>query len=197
MKKEYILAGAVILAGLTAKFGIDTINLYNSKQILINKPAVQTTLTNTNTLEQKVDSNKILLARTLFGESRDCIYPEKIIIGYTAINRNRYWYNNKKDLSEVLLEKWQYSCFWENTKENKKNKTTLMSPEKYDPEEWVLSLKAAEDVLENKYPSLNKKQTFYHIKKFNGKLMEKPKSWKKAEKLNFGKLKLKHVFYTG
>jgi len=137
----------------------------------------------------KKEPEKILFARMLFGEARDCNYAEKIMIGYTVLGRNEQWFGNSKELSKILLQPRAYSCFWENSKRNKINQKAIMNPE-VESEEWKLCLKAVEDIFADKYPHLNKKQTFYHMK-----YMKKPKSWKGVKKLNFKNIKTKHVFY--
>ena len=104
------------------------------------------------------DSDKVLLARMLFGEARGCSYDEKIAVGYSVLNRvddGKKW--NGESVGGVVLCPWQYSCF----NKNDVNLPKIKSPEKYDKESWQECLKASGDVLNDEYPELNKGQTHY------------------------------------
>lgn len=200
-KIGYVVLGTLIAGNLYVSKCIidDTKNdriHYPKMKPYVTNANLERKITNTKDIEFNLDSlkrnqEKVLLARMLLGEAGDCNYKEKLAIAYTVINRKKIWYNDKKSLSEVLLEPWQYSCFWEKSKYNKINQKRIMNPEKYDASEWKECLNAANDALTNKYPKLNKKQCFYHAKN-----MKKPRSWKKInKKISLGKTRTRHIFY--
>lgn len=105
------------------------------------------------------DSDKVILARMLFGEARNCSDEEKAAIAYTVVNRahdGKKW--NGIDVKSAVLCKWQYSCF----NANDTNRKKLMDPEKHDAKSWIRCLEVACDVLAGKYAEQNKGQTHYH-----------------------------------
>lgn len=68
--------------------------------------------------EAENEADRVLLARTLFGETRKCHYIEKITCGYAIINRmndgkeNEAWHCNGEDtLESVVLKPGAFSCF--------------------------------------------------------------------------------------
>ena len=129
------------------------------------------------------DSDKILLARMIYGEARNCSDEEKIAVAYTVINRandSKKW--NGENIKDCILKPWQYSCF----NKNDVNRKKLKNPPKRVFEDYI---KIAEDVLNGKYTELNKGQTHY----FNPRVV-RPK-W--ADKLDrIGRIKnSKHEFY--
>lgn len=132
------------------------------------------------------DSDDVLLARMLYGESRSCSEEEKIAVAYTAINRandGKKW--NGKNVKEAILKPWQYSCF----NKNDANYEKLKDPMKDDAESFCECLKVANEVLQGKHSELNKGQTHY----FNPGVV-KPK-WA-DEMYKIGKIKnSKHEFY--
>ncbi|MDP3027413.1 MAG: cell wall hydrolase [Nanoarchaeota archaeon] len=132
------------------------------------------------------DSNNVLLARMLYGETRNCSKEEKIAVAYTVINRandNKKW--NGENVKEVILKPWQYSCF----NKNDANYEKLKDPINDDADSFYDCLKVANEVLQGKHSELNKGQTHY----FNPKVV-KPK-WA-DEMYKIGKIKnSKHEFY--
>ncbi len=128
------------------------------------------------------DSDEVLLARMIYGESRNCSKNERIAVAYSVINRvndRKKW--NGENIKDVILKPWQYSCFNKNDVNLKK----LKNPNKKIFEDC---LEIAGEVLEGKYSELNKGQTHY----FNPKVV-KPKWADKLEKVDFEKTK--HEFY--
>jgi len=130
------------------------------------------------------DSEKILLARMIFGEARSSLdgkidpdYKEPIMIGWTAINRanDKLKFNGENLKEAILKKKWvknkkgkktpihQYSCF--NPKDP--NLKVLKNPKKYEPKEWEKSLHLAEKILEGKLSYLNYGQDHYYRKDTN------------------------------
>jgi len=102
------------------------------------------------------DSNEILLARMLLGEAENCSKNEKIAIVYTVLNRmkdNKDW--NGKTLKEVILKPYQYSAF------NKDRNAKLKNPLAYNANEFLESLKLAEEILAGKYPDPTNGATHY------------------------------------
>ncbi|MBS3073881.1 cell wall hydrolase [Candidatus Pacearchaeota archaeon] len=138
------------------------------------------------------DSDKVILARMLFGEARNCSYEERLAVGFTALNRARdgkRW--NGEAIREAVLKKWQYSCF----NEDDLNRKKLMDPESVDAYNWSVCLTAAEDVLDGSRKKINKGQTNYHAKS-----MKKYPGWSKSgrmTKIEFPEhsKEFRHVFY--
>ena len=129
------------------------------------------------------DSDNVLLARMLYGETRNCSEEEKIAVAYTIINRvndGKKW--NGENVKQVILKPWQYSCF----NKNDVNYEKLKNPDKKIFEDC---LKVANEVLQGKHSELNKGQTHY----FNPKVV-KPKWADEMRKI--GKIRnSKHEFY--
>ena len=129
------------------------------------------------------DSDNVLLARMLYGETRNCSEEEKIAVAYTIINRvndGKKW--NGENVKQVILKPWQYSCF----NKNDVNYEKLKNPDKKIFEDC---LKVANEVLQGKHSELNKGQTHY----FNPKVV-KPKWADEMHKI--GKIEnSKHEFY--
>ncbi|MDD5192483.1 MAG: cell wall hydrolase [Candidatus Nanoarchaeia archaeon] len=129
------------------------------------------------------DSDKVLLARMLYGEARNCPREEKIEIAYTAINRandGKKW--NGETIKEAILKPWQYSCF----NKDDVNYEKLKNPKRKIFEEC---LKIANEVLDGKYKELNRGQTHYHTRAVHP-------SWADSDQmthLNMGNTK--HEFY--
>ena len=133
------------------------------------------------------DSDEILLARMLFGESRDCTYKEKLAIGYTVINRaNDGKKYNGENVREVILKDKNYSCF----NNNNPNRVILMDPEMYEPKSWRECLQSSRDILSNKSIESNKGQTNYHTRRSHP-------YWSSSDilRINFKDKKFKHIFY--
>ena len=139
-----------------------------------------------------IDSDTILLARMIFGEARGCSNLEKVAVAYTAINRandGKKW--NGEILKEVILKRWQYSCF----NKNDINRKKIEDPERYDSKSWKICLKIAEDVLSKKVKDPTPGATHY----FNSKLVSSYPDW--ANKLTkVGKIQTEtglseHEFY--
>lgn len=129
------------------------------------------------------DSDRIILARAIYGEARNCSDEEKIAVAHTVINRvndGKKW--NGENVKDVILKPWQYSCF----NKNDVNYEKLKNPDK---KIFERCLKVADEVLQGKYENLNKGQTHY----FNPKVV-KPKWADKMYKI--GKIgNSKHEFY--
>ena len=155
-------------------------------------------------IEQKVDyiandfsqdSNEVLLARMLYGETRDCSKEERIEVAFTPINRindGKKW--NGENLKEAILKKTikkgkethQYSCF----NKGNVNLEELKNPEKYDAKSFGECLKIASEVLDGKYKEFNKGQTHY----FNPELCHP--YWADSDKMIFIPTEnTKHKFY--
>ena len=133
------------------------------------------------------DSDKVILARMLFGEARSCSDSEKVAIAYTAINRandGKKW--NGETVREVILKPYQYSCF----NYNDRNRSKLFDPEKYDAKSFQKCLAIAEAVLTKKYADPTNGATHYHT------LNIKPR-WAKSSKMKkIGRIKdSAHIFY--
>ncbi len=124
------------------------------------------------------DSDEVMLARLIFGESRGQSEYEKAAVAYTAINRaNDGKLYNGETIKEVALAKKQFSAFNQDDVNFKKVK----NPQQYEKESWDNCLKVAYDVLHtDKYSNLNQGQTNY----FNPNLANP--SWKdKMKSVNF------------
>ncbi len=124
-----------------------------------------------------------LLARTIFGEADSCVPDEQIAIAYTAINRlhDNKSYNGQNSLTEVLLHiqngRHQYDCFKDISTDLNlvTNFQRTLDPARYDMKNWRQCLEMANQVIANKHPKLNKKQTSYVT---NWKIKECEKSKK-------------------
>lgn len=129
------------------------------------------------------DSDTVLLARMLFGEARNCSRKEKIAVAYTAINRvkRQSWYG--KNLREVLLKPYQYTCF----NKNDPNLDKLKNPLKSNARAFNECLEIARLVLSGQADDPTSNATHY----FTGK---KP-GW--ADKMTrIGRIKnSRHEFY--
>lgn len=153
------------------------------------------------------DSEKVLLARLIYGEARSTFKHEKdqrepIMIGFTPINRvNDTIRWNGMNLKEVILKNgpvktktgeiiivYQYSCFDPEDKNLKK----IKDPEKYDSKSWEQSLGISGKLLEGKYTHLNYGQDHYHKKD----MTEYPE-WTKSPRMKkiWGQEFFKHYFY--
>ena len=132
------------------------------------------------------DSDEVLLARTLFGETREkCSKYEKIAVAYTVLNRiNDGKKINGETLKEVILAKKQYSCFNEGDSNLKK----IKNPEKYNAKEWKKCLNLSKEILKGKYHKHNYGQTHYHRKNI-------VYPWKEPMKEKLLSEGLKHQFY--
>jgi len=129
------------------------------------------------------DSDKVLMARMLYGEARSCSRNERIAVGYSVINRvndGKRW--NGGDVRSVILKPKQYSCF----NQGDPNLEKIKNP---DMRFFYDCLISAGAVLDGRYSQLNKGQTHY----FNPKHANP--SWK-AEMKRIGKIGGSvHVFY--
>ena len=138
------------------------------------------------TSDFKDDSDEVLLARMLFGEARNCSKDEKIAIAFTALNRNKdgkKW-NGEGNIKDVLLCKWQYSCF----NSNDHNRAKLMDPETYDRVSFEACLDVARNVLNGNYKNPMDGATHYHTKNVSPR-------WKNSPKMTFLGQMGKHIFY--
>jgi spore germination cell wall hydrolase CwlJ-like protein len=105
------------------------------------------------------DSERVLLARMIFGEARNCSDAEKRAVAYTAINRahdGKRW--NGESVRESILKAKQYSCF----NNGDPNLKLLKDPMSYEPQTFLTCLQIASDVLEGKSADMNRGQTHYH-----------------------------------
>jgi len=153
------------------------------------------------------DSEKVLLARLIYGEARILFKDEEdqrepIMIGFTPINRAKDRIKgNGTNLKEAILANkirktkagnkirvYQYSCF--NSRDP--NLPKLKNPEKYDVKSWDKSLNLADKILRGKYTHLNYGQSHYH-----GKKMEKYPDWASDARMKkiWGQDFFKHLFY--
>lgn len=153
------------------------------------------------------DSEKVLLARLIYGEARGILkyendQREPIMIGFTALNRandKAKW--NGTNLKEVILKNrpietkygkiitvYQYTCFNPRDKNFKK----IQNPEKYDSKSWRQSLDISRKLLEGKCTHLNYGQDHYHKKD-----MEKYPDWTESPRMKkvWGQEFFKHYFY--
>lgn len=186
--RTFIAGGIVSLSGLLASGaaqGALTSRVDNSKILVNGNPGYITD-------NFSSDSDRVILARMLFGEARNCSYDEKIVIAFTAINRShdgKKW--NGESIKGSILKPLQYSCF----NEGDPNKKKLMDPQKYDNNSWDECLSAADTVLDGRFSFYNKGQTNYHTPTVHptwadSKLMES----RTFTEWNPGK-DFKHVFY--
>ncbi|MAG38297.1 hypothetical protein CMI45_02840 [Candidatus Pacearchaeota archaeon] len=125
------------------------------------------------------DSDRVLLARMLFGEARSCSPTEKIFIAYTALNRARdgkRW--NGETIQDSILCDSQYSCF----NENDPNLPKIMDPESINSKAWKECYLIAGLVLKYSSPKEDPTRgaTHYHTK-----TMKKYPSWAKSKKMKF------------
>ena len=184
----YLLIGAAVLAGEAKGIAGEKRNLETKAKTAVAVQAGEEKAgRNYETTNFAEDSDEVLLARMLFGEARNCTDLEKIAVAYTAINRandGKKW--NGTNLKEVLLKKWQYSCF----NENDPNREKLMDPQVYDSESWDDCLKIAREVLAGKYKDITNGATHYHTLNTSPKWSKSPKM-KKIGRIDGSK----HEFY--
>lgn len=139
------------------------------------------------------DSDQILLARMLFGETRGQTKYEKIAVAHTALNRTKDGQErNGNTLREVILMPKQYSCFNPGTNSRRQ----VMDPQSVDARSFYDCLKVAGEVLDGKYADPTKGATLY----YNPHTMGFP-SWNKDHLVKVGHLKIsnrkltQHKFY--
>ena len=149
------------------------------------------------------DSDEILLARMIFGEARNVSTSEKIVIGFTPVNRARdrksydgrtlkeailksksKMINKNGEEKEIIIH--QYSCFnsWD------PNLEKLINPSEYDSKEWTRCRKVSRDILQGKYDSYNFGPTHYHLKG-----MFPLPGWVKGMREKLDSTGFKHQFY--
>jgi len=109
------------------------------------------------------DTEKILLARLIMGETEGCSKLEKIAAAYTAINRAE---KSKEDLKEIILKPYQYSCF----NEEVSRREVLKNPIKYNKKEFLEDIKLAEEILSKMYEDPTEGATHY----YNPELIKTP-----------------------
>lgn len=139
----------------------------------------------------KTDSERVLMARMLYGEARNCSNTEKVAIAYTAVNRahdKKAW--NGKTVKEAILKPWQYSCF----NNNDPNKKQLKNPEAYSPKAFYRCLNIAKGVLSGKIIDPAKATHYY-----NPNAVKTKPNWaytsKKIGRIRTETGKSKHVYY--
>jgi hypothetical protein len=140
-------------------------------------------------------SERDLLAKMIYGETRCCPTKEKVFAGITPFNRleTGLSYFGATSLKDVLLYKGAYNCF-DNTEKNKKNLQKILYPDKED-KEWIESIIIAEGLLRNEWNGYNFNQTHFFKKNLipklkEGKLRIDPKKLKPIDSEEF-----KHQFY--
>lgn len=136
------------------------------------------------------DSDKVLLARMLFGEARSCADEEKVAIAYTAINRandGKKW--NGESVREAILKSKQYSCF----NQGNANREKVMNPMAYEPAAFEDCLEISERVLNREYDDISEGATHY----FNPVLANPSwaKKMEKIGKIQTAKGQSEHIFY--
>lgn len=105
------------------------------------------------------DSDKVLLARLLFAETRGCSLAEMIDVGLSVPNRigdGKEW--NGESVRDVILCPKQYSCF----NEGNAGLKILKDPMRYGAKEFKKCLEVAEKVLDGEYEHLDKGQTHFY-----------------------------------
>ena len=139
----------------------------------------------------RTDSERVLLARMLYGEARNCSNTEKVAIAYTAVNRahdKKAW--NGKTVKGAILKPWQYSCF----NHNDPNRKQLKNPEAYSPKAFYTCLKIAKGVLSEKFRDPAKATHYY-----NPAAVKNKPNWayttKKIGRIRTEAGKSKHVYY--
>lgn len=146
------------------------------------------------------DSDDVLLARMVFGETRgrEITDLERTAVAYTALNRARdtehRWGNS---LREVILERNQYSCF----NPNDPNYQKVLDPESYDAKTFEHCLTIAREV------NAGKRQDPVHANHYHESSLPRPTSWpgnvKLVGRLVVGRNKKgkpvysSHTFYAG
>ena len=109
------------------------------------------------------DSDEILLARMIFGESRNQSDEAKIWVGSTVLNRisskSNAW---PKTIKEVILQPKQYKAF-ENIEQNKKNFTQVINPLQNPSNKniWQTCFKISADLILDKYKGLTTATHFH------------------------------------
>ncbi len=145
---------------------------------------------------------KELLARMIFGETRNCSTTEQMIIGYTAFNRanDKKTFNGEGSLSSSLLriylEDHQYDCFDDKNPKIKENFQKTLNPQKYNPKKWDHCKTISYMLLNNRLSFLNQGQTVYvanyQVEKW-GKNKNTPRWFKNIEKIDYFNMQdLKH-----
>jgi len=131
-------------------------------------------------------SSLLLFAATLFGEARGASKEEKIAIAWVVKNRMKKddWYG--KDLKEVILKPYQFSCF----NKSDPNRKKLLNPLKYEPfPVWAECYEIAKKVENNEIPDPTDGATHY----FGKSLADNPPKW--AKELEFKKKIGEFYFY--
>ena len=117
---------------------------------------IKRVLTDYKTDDFYKDSDKVLLARMLFGEAESCSDIEKIAIAWTALNRmddEKDW--NGTTLQEVILKPYQYSAF------NLGRNAKLKNPMTYNRWEFLDCLQLAREILAGMHPDPTNGATHY------------------------------------
>jgi len=139
------------------------------------------------------DPSQILLAKLIYGEARSELNKKNQLeaeaIGQTPenrVNNNPKLYG--KNIKEVILRKYQYSCF----NPGNPNLEELKSPAEHDIVSWAKSLKVMLNIYEGKVSLPNLGQTHYHLKN-----MKEYPNWSKSEKMARIETPkdFKHIFY--
>lgn len=105
------------------------------------------------------DTDTMLLARLIYGESRGKSDELKIAVAYSVLNRveKDSWYG--KTLREVMLKRKQYSCF----NPNDPNFVKVKDPYKFEnPRVWKKCYNIAEKVLSKEVEDPTNGSTHYH-----------------------------------
>jgi len=128
----------------------------------------------------------LLMTACIFGEARGEPYDAKVAVAWVIKNRLKKdgWFG--KNLKEVILKPYQFSCF----NENDPNKEKMKNPLEYEPfSVWVECYKVAKEVEAEKIPDPTDGATHY----FDESLAKNPPAW--AKKLQFKKKIGRFYFY--
>lgn len=128
----------------------------------------------------------LLYAAAIWGEARGEPYEAKVAVAWVIRNRwkKNGWFG--ENLREVILKKYQFSCF----NENDVNRVKLYNPLKYDPfEVWAECYEVAEKVHVGEIEDPTGGTTHY----FDESLKNNPPFWR--EELKFVKKIGRLYFY--
>jgi N-acetylmuramoyl-L-alanine amidase len=140
---------------------------------------------NYKTYDFNKDEDQILLTRMIFGEAEGLLNEEKIWVAYTSINRLKQG-GYGKNLKEVILSPYQYSCF----NKDKDSSLFLKDPLRHDSKEFFTSLQIARDILDGKIKDPTKEAISYYAPK----LVKKP-DWANKMKEIKRIPGFQHIFY--
>jgi spore germination cell wall hydrolase CwlJ-like protein len=138
------------------------------------------------------DSEERLLARMIYGESRNCSEEEQIKVAFTTVNRandGKKW--NGSTLRQALLKPHQYTCFTKGLSPNNLvNNLRLRTADILDSNEFQNSLNVSKKVLDGEFDKFNDGETHYHTTKIHPYWASSPQLTRISTPDNF-----KHKFY--